>query len=375
MKRALSFILCAVALMGCQEEQKQTEAPIKAVKTIRLKAAGEAAGRQITGVVKTADKTSLSFRVGGRVSKVTVKEGGYVNKGAILAQIEQRDYRLALESTQAKLASARADLAEKKEKLRRQEILRQKDIVAQAAVDQARAAYQLAKSNVTVAQTNMKAAELDLQETVLRAPFAGKVASRQIDPYAETSPGKTVFELQGDDGYKVELLVPETLIRHLDYADPVTVTFPTQKDLSLKGAVLQIGAEANAGNAFPVTVDLLETDADIRAGMTAKVALNLDANGNAPVFLVPVTALDLRVEAEGDLAEKGQAKVFLVDPATNRLTQRYVSISDVRGNEFEVLDGLSAGDILVVAGVPFLSDGQEVKIWQPDYNRPARLQD
>lgn len=95
--------------------------------------------------------------------------------------------------------------------------------------------------------------------------------ARSVDAFNEVQAGGTVFELQSEGAFKVEVLMPETLIRDVSYGDGVSVRFPTLKNVEINGIVSTIGAKAESGNAFPVKVELVESPADIRPGMTAQV--------------------------------------------------------------------------------------------------------
>jgi len=374
MEKLLVSIIPVLLLIACdQAVETPDELPVRAVKTLVISEASKANSRQISGVVRTANESELSFRVGGRVTSVKVKRGNSVTKGQVLATLETREYKLALKEAEANLASARADLVEKKEAFRRQKALKEKDFVSQAAVDKAQAAFQNAINSASVALTRLKTAQNDLEYTTLRAPFSGKIAKRLIDPFVQMSAGKTAFQLQSEGGHKIEVLMPETLVRDVDYGDVVSVSFPTLKGTIVGGTITEIGARAEAGNAFPLKIDLAKSLPNIRAGMTALVTFNFGEASGTPVYLIPVSALDLRVPEEAVDNSKRQARVFIFNPDKQIAEKRMVSIRDVRGNQFEVVNGLSTGDILIVAGVPFLTEGQKVKKWEPTYNIPATI--
>ena len=374
MEKLLVSIIPVLLLIACdQGVETPEEQPVRAVKTLVISEASKANSRQISGVVKTGDESELSFRIGGRVTSVKVKRGSSVTTGQVLATLETREYKLALKEAEANLASDRADFEEKKEAFRRQKALKKKDFVSQAAVDKAQAAFQNAINNASVASIRLKTARNDLEYTTLLAPFSGKIAKRLIDPFVQMSAGKTAFQLQSEGGHKIEVLMPETLVRDVDYGDVVSVSFPTLKGTIVGGTITEIGARAEAGNAFPLKIDLAKSLPDIRAGMTALVTFNFGQASGTPVYLIPVSALDLRIPEEAFDNSKRQARVFILNPDEQIVEKRMVSIRDVRGNQFEVVNGLSTGDILIVAGVPFLTEGQKVKQWEPTYNIPAKI--
>jgi len=367
-------LIPVLVLSACEDAVQETKAPpIRAVKTITITEASKTNSRQISGVVKTTNESALSFRVGGRVATVEVKAGDNVSEGQVLASLNQDDYALNLEQAQATLASARASLNEKQDALKRQQSLKEKDFVSQAAVDQAQTAYEAAKGDVNVAQVKLKSAQNDIDDTILLAPFAGKIAARQIDPFVEVSAGGAAFLLQNESGYGVDVLMPETIVRDVSYGDVVSVRFPTLKETVVGGTVTQIGANAGAGNAFAIEIDLGSAPKGVRPGMTAQVTFNFGEASDTAVFLIPLSALDVRISQNPSDSTKRQAGVFVVSATTSAVEKRMVNIRDIRGNELEVISGLQAGDVLVVAGVPFLTEGQTVKLWEPTYSAPATI--
>ncbi len=204
------------------------------------------------------------------------------------------------------------------------------------------------------------------------APFPGQVVSVSIDPFQEVSGNSEAVLLQSSGALDVGVLVPETMIRDIDYGQAVQVTFPTLPDTSVQGVVHSIGADTAAGNAFAVKIRLTPTEADLRAGMTASATFNFTAHlDGRRAYLIPLSAMAIdaalaRPEAAApeDASDK-RAPLFVYDPADKKLHFRMVSIGDLRGNEIEVFDGLEPGDQVVSAGTAFLRDGMAARVWTP----------
>lgn len=371
MKNILLVLALATLFSACKKEPIESVEPVKSVKTITITESAKANSRQISGIVKSANESTLSFRVGGRVLSVNVNIGDNVVIGQILATLQQREFKLAVQTAQAKLASVRADLLEKTDALKRQQNLSKKNYVPQTAVVQAQAAYTAAKSNVDVARTELQNTQNDLTNTKLKAPFSGTISSRSVDAFNEVSAGNSIFNLQSDGALVVEMLLPETLIRDINHGDAVRVTFPTLKDANVSGIISEIGANAETGNAFPVKIELAKTPADIRSGMTAKVTLNFGEAAGDSVYLIPVSALDVRIPIKPKTNSDNKVAVFVFENGV--VKKKLISIRDIRGNQFEVVDGLKTGDVLIVAGVPYLTEGQKVKQWEPTFNMPATI--
>ena len=365
------LIIPLLSLSACNGEEKEITAQAKAVKTIVVGGVDGMKTRKLSGVVQAADESELSFRVSGRITEVKVERGDAVERGDVLARLEQKDYVLSVNSAKAKLQSAHSELTTAKQENSRQQNLLKENFVSKAAAEQAQAAYQNALSKVEVAKTDLQTAEANLERTILHAPFAGKISAKEIEAFGEIKIGETAFLLQGSDGLEVEILVPETIIREIEQGGAAVVTFPTLQGVNTAATITQIGARSESGNAFPVTLRLAAGNADIRPGMTADAAIAIDNAKSGIAFLIPTSAVAIRFfDRQTDLE---QSHVFVVDSASSTLKLKRIAVSGVRGNQLEITSGLSAGDRIVVAGVPFLSEGQKVKLWEPQYSIPATL--
>lgn len=376
--KRLTVIVCVVLslfLTACKDKKEQEESLVRSVKTIVVTSASTLGTRQLSGVLKPTDESDLSFQVAGTVKSVEVKLGDSVKKGQLLATMDSRDFELRLESAQASLASAKANLAATSEDLKRQEALKVKGFASQANVDKARAKYEATVSQEKIDLSKIEKTTRDLERTQLLAPFDGKISLRSIEPHQETQVGRMVFKLQSEQGLKVEVLVPESLIRGLKPKQSAMILFPTLKNIQVPAVIREIAAQSNVANAFTVTLDLSETKADLRAGMSAQVIFNWDQGRTSPIYLIPLSAIDTRPQATGSLESQPTVgekivSVFLFDKDESKVKHQIVTVGGIQGNQIEVLKGLKDGDVLVTAGVPFLENGQKVTLWQQKYRSP-----
>ncbi len=372
MIKKILIVVFILTISACDDKEKQTDDQIKAVKTIEATKASNISSRGFSGIVKNIAVSDLSFMVSGKVEEVKVNLGEEVKEDQILAKIEPKDYQLAVNSLKANLQSAKADLITKKQEFTRQKNLFEKSFISKASFEKSQSAYQAALSNVQIAGTELEKAQNDLERTVLRAPFAGKIATKNIEPFTQIKAGSPVFTIQGESGMEVEISLPESLIGNVKYKDSATVTFPSLPKIKIEGEISKIAAKSETGNSYPVTIALPSAPDELRSGMTAQVSIyNKNADGE-DVFLIPTSAVDLRFfdPNSGNLKEK--APLFIVDE-NSKLKTIYVKIVGVRGNNLAISEGLKDGDQVVVAGVSFLSEGQIVKKWDPKYSVPATI--
>jgi RND family efflux transporter MFP subunit len=354
---AKGLLLAALALLlpACEEEQPEVLENIRAIKTITVADRGSGQQRRFPGVVEAVDTSSISFEVAGNTREVNVNVGDRVDKGQVLATLDDKPFQLNVEGAEAEVGRAKAQLAEKETEFVRQKTLYEKEWVAKAAFDQALAARDSASNQVSYAGSKLNLARRDLEKTVLEAPFDGVIANKFVDPFQEVARGEKVFEVYAEGAMEVVVSVPETAIGEVHLGLPAEITFPSEQVASQKGRVSEVGSVAGDANAFPVKVALADPPESVLPGMTAEVTLILGDNGGSTSYLVPVSAI-----AAG--AEPGQGYVFIFDEGSSTVKKTAISTEGVEDNRVNITEGLAPGDVIAVAGVSFLRDGQQVTL-------------
>jgi multidrug efflux pump subunit AcrA (membrane-fusion protein) len=154
---------------------------------------------------------------------------------------------------------------------------------------------------------------------------------------------------------EVELAIPETTVDQINIDDPATITFPTLPGETTKSRISYIGSAAVKAGAFPVKVELINPNKNVKPGMTAEANLTVKAENRQPGYVVPFQALLPAPEANRGFA-------FVYDPETSTVKKTAVSSRGSEDKEAIIYEGLAAGDIIAVAGVSFLADGMKVKL-------------
>lgn len=351
-------IMLAILLTACSKEQTEPAPTIRPIAWTQVAESSLQQVRTLSGIVAPVEAATLSFEVNGKTQSVSVILGDTVNKGQQLAQLNQRTFNLSLQSALATLKQTQASYAEAKNEYERYKKLIDQGLVSQSGFDNSKAAYESSQSAVAVAQAQVDIARKNLQDSTLLAPYDGIITKRLIEPSQQVAPGQAVFEIEGNHGLEVQVMVPETLIRDLNKDTQLAITFPVLPQLSKTGRITEIGTRAESANAFPLTVVLEGDDDALRAGMTAEVEFTFEGIGRTgyqgPSIKVPVSALG------ADLDQK--SFVFVYDDTTQTVTKRYVQTENVINNQVLLSQGLTSGEIIATAGVAFLRDGQQVTL-------------
>jgi len=184
------------------------------------------------GKLEAAERVVLKFKVGGQVTVLKVKNGDYVNQGSVLATIHQQEYQRAIEDAAIALKKAKVDMLDF--------LLGQgyqvKDSLKVPADLREIAAI---RSGYSAAENQMEKAQYELAQTIVRAPFSGKVANLQVCLHDQVSAGEEICTIINDRQMTVVFHLVETEIHHIKLQDKVNV-IPFATTDTITGAATEI---------------------------------------------------------------------------------------------------------------------------------------
>jgi RND family efflux transporter MFP subunit len=356
--------------------------PTVAVATVRAMSQGSQAGSVLdaTGYVTARRQATVSAKITGKVREVLIEEGMRVQEGQVLARLDDAEARAQVELARAQLAAARSQVDEARAQARqaqrdlvRQEELSAKKLVSVAVLDAARAEAETSEARaqsalrgVEVASEALKVAEVELDNTVVRAPFSGVVTVKAAQPGEMISPisaggGFTrtgIGTIVDMDSLEIQVDVNESLINRVQAGQPVEALLNAYPEWKIPGAVIAIIPTADRSKAtVRVRIAIKVKDPRIVPDMGVRVAF-LSESGTAadqpaarPGVLVPAGAV-----REGG----GQAEVFVV--GGDKVELRAVKLGATFGEQRQVLAGLRHGERVVLSPPESLRDGDKVKV-------------
>lgn len=361
-KRVLSVLVILLTLtlffpLSCSDKEQVTEEIIRPVRYTQVFSTGSDRMRSFSGSVRSEEESKLSFKVSGTIINLPVKLGDVVKKGQLIAQLDPKDYQLRVQESEASLTQVRAEARNAAANYERVRQLYENQNASLSDLDIARTQAESTQAQVRSIEKQLELTRFQLSYTKLSAPVDGSIASVDIEINENVNAGDTVALLTACCKLEVEVAIPESLISGIRDGDSVTVKLDALPGKSFSAVITEVGvAPTEFATTYPVTVRLDRTDPDIRSGMAAEVAFGFGSSGSVKRFIVPPIAV---------LEDRDGRFVYIVEPdeaGLGLVRKRLVTVGELTSEGLEITDGLSDGDLVVIAGVSNISDGLKVKV-------------
>ena len=301
------------------------------------------------GEVRARYEPDLAFRIGGKVSRRLVEEGERVKANQALAELDPEDVRLQLEATRAQVAAATANLNLVRTERDRYKTLMERQLVSRSQYDNAENLYRSGEARLKQIKAEFDVASNQASYAVLRAPRDGVVAKRAVEVGQVVAAGQTVFTLATDGEREVLISLPEQGFGRFKIGQPVTVELWSQPGQRFAGSIRELSPAADPKS---------RTFAARIAFSAGKVAAELGQS--ARVFIQTTDVVPLSVPLSALTAENGATYVWVVN-ADSTVRKAPVRVGAFGEKSVPVLEGLTASDWVVAAGVHVLHDGQPVR--------------
>jgi RND family efflux transporter MFP subunit len=355
--------------------------PVKAGAVVSQTGGGATPGAVLnaSGYVTARRRATVSSKVTGKVLEVFVEEGDVVQKGQVLAKLDDSQMRASLMVAQAQLETARRGAAEDEAKLReaeltlaRREQLVKDQVISKSELDAARAEAESLRARISVAQQQIKVSEslvsqrrTDLVDMQVRAPFDGVAISKDAQPGEMISPvsaggGFTrsgIATIVDMTSLEIEVDVSESYINRVRPGQPVEAVLDAYPDWRIPAHVITTVPTADRQKAtVRVRIGFEELDPRILPDMGVKVSFLSER----PAEETATPRVKLLVPSSAVRTSEGRSIVFVI--RDDRVERRAIGAGAAVGDQVEVLSGVSAGERVVVDGPQTLKDGDKVKV-------------
>jgi membrane fusion protein (multidrug efflux system) len=326
------FLLAILGLYSChrKKEKIKDKAPV-IVDVIIAEKVHFPSSIEVNGESISKEMIELHPEISGRLTYLNIPDGATVNKGALLAKINDADLQAQLE-----LQKVQLDLAIKTEQ-------RLKALLNVNGVNQSD--YDVALSQVNGVNANIKVLDAQIDKTVVRAPFRGKLGLRLVSPGAYVTPQTLLGTLQQSDSIKIDFVIPEYYSNLVKVGNIVSIQ-TNESDKKLTAVISAIEPQINVATRNIKARAMLQNGI-INPGTFVKVLLNKDEEG----IVVPANALIPD-------AISNQVVIIKKNKAVFANVETGIRNADV----VELLSGVKSGDSIVVSGVLFVRPNTIVKI-------------
>ena len=343
-----AFSLCCMLLIGCTDKPvEQKEKPLRPVKVINLSSGTDHSTAQFTGVLQSAERANLAFRVPGQLEEILVKEGMSVQKGELLARLDPHDFQIAVSTFEANRLKAKAAYKFAQTHNKRVNTAALDNAIAAIKLEQSAAELSAAAANIKVIKQGLQRAKNALSYTRLSAPFAGVVGQVKPKAYEQVLPGVPVITLQQQGELEVVVDVPERLLHQFSIGQQGTVHWQGG-DRKIAVKVTEISSVARKiSRTYDVTMRFNEVTKGLIPGKSVLVDMPIVQTDDS--FCIPYKAILLNGE---------QASIFVVTGKTAQ--QRPVKIIRTLENQACIQGDLQGNETIISAGIHYLKEGQQL---------------
>lgn len=283
-----------------------------------------------------------------RVSRVLFREGEPVERGQVLVLLDQDKLRAEAEAARAAEVRVRAEAENLRRQVERNRGLLEAGAISRQAYDDLETRHEAAEARLAEAGAGRALARERLAEATVRAPFAGRVGERLVDPGDFARKGDPLVTVVDDEVLEIGFSVPERYVGRLRIGSRVTLRVQSHAERSFEGAVTFVSPVVDvATRTVRLKAEVPNPERVLRAGQFADVTLGLESRTEAVV--VPEAAIVLR---------GGEAFVFLVRDGVAR--RQEVRVGERSPGLVEMASGVQPGDTVVVAGQQKIRDGSPV---------------
>jgi membrane fusion protein (multidrug efflux system) len=288
------------------------------------------------GNARANEAIDVRAEITAAVTAIRFNEGQWVAKDTVLVELENA-------AQLAAVASAKAALVESSSQLKRSEELYRTNVVAASQLEQLKAKQEADQANVNAAQSR-------LVQTVIRAPFSGRLGLRRVSVGSIVDTDTVITTLDDTSIIKLDFEVPEVFLAQLEPGLTVTAYSAAWPEVQFQGEVISVDTRVNpVTRTISVRAILPNDDGQLRPGMFLTVSLLRE---DVSALMIPEAAI---------VPERSKQFVYTLDGA-NVVSLREVQTGRRRPGEVEIISGLSAGDRVITEGTQKVRPGQTVNV-------------
>jgi RND family efflux transporter MFP subunit len=332
------FILILITACSRTDKKEAPESQVIKVLTHPVEYREYLKPVRAAGMLTTATEMKLSFKTGGLVSRLHVKEGRSVKRGEVLAELD-------LSEISAQVNQARIGLEKAERDLRRAENLYRDSVVTLELYQNAESAWELAKSQVRIADFN-------LEHSRIKAPSDGKIQKILVESSEVIGPGyPAILFASTENDWIIRAALTDKDVVKLALGDSAQVYMDAFPGKSFKAEITELGTIADPVTAtYETELLILQSMPGFRTGFISRAEIYPSQHKRS--LVLPLHALI-------DASDR-RAFVFLIK--NGKAEKRWIRTGDILGEEVVILEGLEEGEEVITEGAKYLREGMQVEI-------------
>lgn len=342
MKNITSLLLIVTTLLtiSCKESEIKKEEYIRKVKTEEVKPLSPTENKQFSGIIKEAEEVNLPFRVAGPIKKIYVQEGDYIKRGALIAEIDPRDYQLKNRVAEAKYKQVKGEADRVIELYKRKSV---------ASND-----YEKAIAGEEMVSAQLKNAKDQLQDTKLYAPFSGYIQKVSYQEGEMVNIGMAIVSIIDISHFEVEIDLPTSMYLIKENFTKFSCALDNIDNESYPLELFATSKKANNNQLYRFYFRLdPKVNPKLSPGMNISVDIEYDTKGSA-LLSIPLKSIFNR---------DGKRFVWKYNSTDSTVHKCEITINSSISNGYVgVLSGVKSGDVIVTAGVDMISNGEKVRL-------------
>ncbi len=339
-------LLCLPALLLCLvcscNEQKKTSLPIHSVEVTNPTPSCKTITKSYSGIVREAHEISLGFKTAGQIKRIHVKEGEYVRKGELLAELDDQDYLLGVEALQIQYDQLKDEVA------RTRKLFEQKSVSAND--------YEKASAGLRQLGVQLQVNKNKLEYTRLYAPEDGYIQSVNFSPAEMVDAGTAMFTFLDVSHLEVKMDLPSSTYRIINNVTGYNCMVPSEKESQTYPMdFLSLSPKADGNQLYQLILKFREKpERQITPGMNIEVCLTInEGNASKGGFKIPVCSV----------FKSNENSCVWVLKEDSTIEKRVITIdNNFSGELITVIKGLNGTEKIVRAGVNSLQEGEKVTI-------------
>lgn len=308
-------------------------------------------GPTISGSLAPKREASVRAQVGGAVLQTYVEQGQAVSEGTLLAQLDDRTLRSAVESAQSALTNAKNTLAVAKRDEDRQVALLKAGAIAERDVDNAKRATISAQAAEAQAESQLTSAQKQLTYTQVRAPFAGRVSDKLVSTGDIVQPGAAMYTVVDPSSMELEASIAADQLSLIHPGDPVEFHVTGYPDRTFNGRITRINPTADpATRQVRVYAELPNSGSNLVGALYAEGHIATKVKN---AITVPSSAVDRKLM---------HPALFRVRNGVVERVEVTIGLADARTDRVEVLSGVTLGDTVLMGAALSTPAGTKVQL-------------